>query len=274
MNKKDSAPENHVGEDRFLEDGQQIHVHAVIPGGFVVQNIMEHDGDEFHGGDKYVVERVFITEPTDVFSHKIEELQADIFELQHKRDEIQREIVDLEGAKKSQVQRFKKTKGLELLEDYLDGKITHFMECHYGSKYSITEFKEQPVSEIGPHQRCEMKLLSLFGNSKGDLTWRRDQYSDGSGGSRQEVVPCRSYEEARQEIQKRLDAIEWVKLDDHQLSYPIKTADEFSLTIPDPVRKRNHEYEIKCLSERLQKNQAEGEAIRQEMNKIIGTAVA
>jgi len=41
----------------------------------------------------------------------------------------------------------------------------------------------------------DMKLLSLFGSSGGDLTWQINRYRDGSGGWT-EMTPCLSYEEA------------------------------------------------------------------------------
>jgi len=78
--------------------------------------------------------------------------------------------------------------------DFIDGKITHYVEVCSWSPPRLLEFKDAMVSDENRWNK-KLKLLVLYGASNGDLEWNISQYSDGSGGRRQ-VLPCCSLEEA------------------------------------------------------------------------------
>jgi hypothetical protein len=99
------------------------------------------------------------------------------------------------------LERIKQYAGLENLDQFLAGKITHFVEHCYGPP-KIKTFKEalEQTDDYGRRVK-DLKLLSLFGRSGGDLAWRVNDYQDGSGSWR-EMTPCLSREEALEVARK------------------------------------------------------------------------
>jgi hypothetical protein len=92
---------------------------------------------------------------------------------------------------------------LDLLKAFMAGEITHFFKKSYSPKI-VTWGDEMFGNDY--HGKCaeHIKLVSLFGSSKGDLGYRICQYRDGSGGW-ETVIPCRSYEEALKHAQECFD---------------------------------------------------------------------
>lgn len=70
--------------------------------------------------------------------------------------------------------------------DFIDGKITHYVRSEYGTV---------EIHERGKDPKTDDKLLSLYGASNGDLSWRLSKYS--GGGSEKTVIPCLSHDEAK-----------------------------------------------------------------------------
>jgi hypothetical protein len=107
----------------------------------------------------------------------------------------------------------------------------------YGERMSIQTFDQFIKSDEDRYER-KLRLLSLFGGSKGDLSWYVDRYSDGSGGSNGRCFPALSYEDA-----VRL-ASEWIearyadvrtKEQKHASLELAKSAERFGLTVPDDI---------------------------------------
>lgn len=93
------------------------------------------------------------------------------------------------------LKKLAKYKGLERLEAFIDGKITHFVVIDYNG-VNVKTFEELAVYRQDDRRAPDgIKLLTLFGDSKGDLSWRLDQYRVASS-SDMEVIPCISEEEA------------------------------------------------------------------------------
>jgi hypothetical protein len=133
---------------------------------------------------------------------------------------------------------------LRNIERFIAGEITHFVVVNenysrdfYG-EVAVETF-ETAMTRFGERGRAEgMKLLSLFGDSKGDLSFRISQYGEGSGSWRT-VIPCLSYEEA---VAKAAEVLEmaWAVFDTVNHSYRIgsavKSADALGLPVPEEIR--------------------------------------
>ena len=112
---------------------------------------------------------------------------------------------------------------LENLAAFLDGKITHFAVDLYGS--IMVQERTQALEETEQYRHGQQRLLTLFGDTKGNLTWNLNHYSDGSG-HKYTAVPCTSEDEAlkvacglcnHQIAEARKDGLHW-RLEDIEKS--------------------------------------------------------
>ena len=69
------------------------------------------------------------------------------------------------------LERIKQHAGLERLDQFLAGKITHFVWADYGPPKILTFEQALDVTNDYGRRENDMKLLCLFGSSGGDLTW-------------------------------------------------------------------------------------------------------
>lgn len=93
---------------------------------------------------------------------------------------------------------------IDYLEDFLLNKITHFFVNDFHPK--IVEFDEY-FNETGAFSQDSMKLVSLFGNSNGELFYQVNTYGDGSG-NWIDITPAKSYDEALEHAQTAFDDIQ------------------------------------------------------------------
>jgi hypothetical protein len=180
------------GDTVYSIHGQQGAYIASYGGSHLVAPEYE-DGDygEPHWGAPEEWREIFSTPPTVKLEAKVDELDKLITE---KRDELKRikKELDESGRKyQEQLKKLKQHQALSRIEDYLDGKFTHFLDVGYGVKLIS---KEDALKSHDKYDR-DMKLLTLFGRTNGDLQWRINRYYDGSG-SNTDVYPCESEEEA------------------------------------------------------------------------------
>ena len=134
---------------------------------------------------------VFEKPPTARLETKIDELDKLITEKRELLSQINAELEQASRQHKERLAKLKQHQALARIEDYLDGKFTHFLYVGYEVKL-VT--KEEMMKNTNQYD-SGMKLLTLFGKTNGDLQWRINQYSDGSGSST-DVYPCESEEEA------------------------------------------------------------------------------
>lgn len=157
----------------------------------------EYDGGDYgepSWGAPEQWDQIYLNPPTQKLEAKVDELDKLITE---KRNELKRVNTELDQAGRQYQEQLKKLKqhqALRRIEDYLDGKFTHFLHvCDYYGPKIIT--KDEALDQNDRWDK-ELKLLTLFGDTKGDLQWRINKYRDGSGNSWNDVHPVSSEEEA------------------------------------------------------------------------------
>lgn len=142
------------------------------------------------------------------------EIVADVLraenELARLRSEIAAATTAARNAEKDNAERLAKLAkyaALSRIEDFLEGRMTHFVM--WGGQYSRSiEIKTFDKVMLSKNDNGTLdgnvKLLSLFGtcksypqhgNNDGNLLWRVNQYRDGSG-SWKHAHPCSSKDEA------------------------------------------------------------------------------
>lgn len=184
------------GDVCFTVDGRKVEFIAEADGEFVVRTFVSHsweDDESEYPGSVVQVESLFEHPPTEVYDKAMNEKQSALDALELKRATLAASVKDLERGIADRKAVFSKHKSLDLLEDFIAGRITHVLVGNYGLEVKPIDYALK-TSDSG-HQR-NLRLVTLFGDSKGDLNWRMSYYSDGSGSSSYHMLPFLSEADA------------------------------------------------------------------------------
>ena len=196
-----------IGDDFYTADGVKVRLEAITTTGqFVVAKLLRYQDhyDDFYEdyGPTEIVDKIFEKPPVEVIDEQIAAKLAELAEIEKRHNKVFAEINTVERTAQARLEKFKKFKGLELLEDFIDKKITHFVWTSDENSYDfkIGSFEDAIKCKDRYANGAELRLVTLFGRSNGDLQWRVDQYYDGSGGRRQCIWPCRDEQHAKDTI--------------------------------------------------------------------------
>lgn len=196
-----------IGDDFYTADGAKVRLEAITTTGqFVVAKLLRYEDhyDSFYEdfGPTEVVNKLFEKPPVEVVDAEIAAKKAELAEIEERHNKAFMEINTVEWTAKQRLEKFKKFQGLELLEDFIDKKITHFVVASSENDldFKIVDFNGAIASQDRDAYRDPLRLVTLFGRSNGDLQWRVDRYYDGSGGSNQHTWPCRDEQHAKDTI--------------------------------------------------------------------------
>ncbi len=161
---------------------------------------VDEDGETFDC-ELLAVDKLFDTPPVAKYHEEAQELRIQKAtlrtEIRGLRTELHKLREDAACAEKSageQMARLKQHKTLARIEEFLAGEITHYVEYSDWGPPCIVALED---ATCNCDDRCrDLRLLSLFGRTDGDLEWRLGRYSDGSGTS-DNVFPCTSLDEAK-----------------------------------------------------------------------------
>ena len=196
---------------KYLSDGRKVVVVGKLNAQeTIVQEIfVTKSGQEIPSGENFVVKSLH-DEPviswkqreTEAWDKRYEGARCE-FELKMRRLRAEESGVRLKIEAVQEAAKFACAEQLDMLKMFLAGDITHLL---ISPSYSprIVAF-DSLLLEPDEYSRYEyLKLLTLFGNSKGSLSWRLNDYRDGSG-SWTEIYPARSYADALRIAQEQLD---------------------------------------------------------------------
>ncbi|MCH8851117.1 MAG: hypothetical protein IID41_00530 [Planctomycetes bacterium] len=180
---------------RFDECGNEYRIAEVKDGECLVWVQVLDDDGEAHDGELRIVHDSALHDdpPRRKLDDQIVQLQATREDLSLQIEALRKWLASFEDSTDERMAKLKRNKSLERLDDYLAGRITHYVIFSYGPP---TIIKFEDTKSEGDGMRLEkMKLLTLFGRSNGDLEWGLNRYSDGSG-MNSIVIPCVSKSEA------------------------------------------------------------------------------
>ena len=253
---EDRRKKSDMEDIKYLLNGQEVVVVEKTEAGYLFKHIFNDDDDEegYIDGDICFAVRVYDTPPAEKQSELIVNLRKIIEELRNTKSELQRQITEIQEQEKTRLKRYAQYEQLRHLDDFLNARITHYAILEYDPK--IIEFKDTKCE----YNVKDLKLLTLFGGSDGNLNWKLNRYSDGSGGS-QTVMPCLSYQNALDEIQKYIDD----RIDKNPSGDLIKSAEKYGLKVK-PEYKQAY---IDQQKESLNKNIAEHkESMKKTVKKL------
>lgn len=187
------------------------------------------------------------------------EIVADVLRAENELARLRAEIAEATTAARNaekdnaeRMARLAKYAALSRIEDFLEGRMTHFvMWGQYSRSIEIKTFDEVMLSKNDNGVLDgDVKLLSLFGtcksypqhgNKDADLLWRVNQYRDGSGGWKN-AHPCSSKGEALEIAAKWLNnqweehrATEDRVKDAHWLKGSIDSATTLGFAVPEDI---------------------------------------
>lgn len=192
-----------MSEYKYLIDGTAIIECAKMATGWMVCRVYEDPETGEPNWDEsraFRADKIYDTPPTEVVAIQIRKLQSEVEELQSKKSELE-SLIKEDRSKWSEIsKKCLQYKALEGVFDFVEGKITHYVIAHeYGG---VLEILERSKSTCEFAERGEVRLLTLYGKSKGDLQWRLSTYTDHSGYNKKEVYPTRSLDEANEVISR------------------------------------------------------------------------
>lgn len=187
-----------MNDAKFSNDGNEYRTAEVPDGCCLVWRQVVSDDDEAYDGELLLVNKSALHDspPRRKLDSKIAELDATRKDLCVQIGALRKELKDFENVADVRMVKLKQYKSLARLEDYLAGRITHYVESTTYAPPKILALEDTRADE-GNGRYNKLKLLTLFGRADGDLEWGLNRYSDGSG-CYTTVVPCTSYSEARE----------------------------------------------------------------------------
>jgi hypothetical protein len=261
-------------ETKYTTDGKKVLVvgklnntETIVQEIFVAQN-----GQEIPSGENFVVKSLHDLPVESWKAKKLRELEEkyeknrkaweDRIEKQNKRYRDAEAKAKLKADSLLNFVSNGNEEQIELLKSFMVGEITHFFVKGY-SPTIVTFDDEMFVDDYYTKTFDSLKLISLHGTSKGDLSYRINRYGDGSG-NYVEVIPTKSYQEALNHAQEffnekakkyleedsHLDIEKWEKIGG--LHIPQEVRDKAQRKKDEDIRKR-----IAKLKEELSKLEKE-----------------
>lgn len=262
------------GDEVFSLHGQAARYVAPCASGHVVEPIFETDDEPAYYHDTPQTWReVFRKPPTEKLDHDVAALEAKLKLRQQELNDLREQRNQFEREEHARKERLKQHEQLAALDDYLAGRITHFVVTGGYEAPRIVTYEEAIVTTDEDNGRKNLRLLGLFGDPKRNLRWRVMWYSDGSGSTKYEVFPCTSLEQAIERLTAIINA-GWDEIRRegryHLLMQTVKTARTMGLAVPqdltertERIAKEGYEKALKSRREevaRAQKQLAEAEA--------------
>ena len=194
----------------YLKDGRVVEVHSEVDGGFIVEHYehyqnWEGEYEDMLSGNKVVVSEVLKTPPEQTFCDSINNANKQLLELNSEINNKRSELYDINEEVKDVVDRSKSIPVIKNILEFIDGKYKYFA---FPESYSEDEMiRDAHTSLDDDHDKYNRntKLLTLEGDSKGNLQWNISKYRDGSGGDTL-CIPCLTIEDARDAVAEHLTA--------------------------------------------------------------------
>ena len=249
-------------ERGYLISGDEIVIVKKLKLGFLVQRIREDRETEQEYIDDYIYfEKEVFPNPICIKkASELKELNDEIGKLNKEKRELVSAIELVKTRNQDRLKKYKQYQGLERLGMFLDDKITHFAVLDYQPSIQL---KKDALCGGRERYEKEFKLLTLFGRTDGDLLWRINQYSDGSGYGT-EVIPCCSYKEAVKILKEYIyKEIKERKNAPHSLDSYIKSAKLYGIEIPKKIINTYKRYLTKRDNDRIK-------SLKVEIKKIEG----
>lgn len=200
---------------KYLNDGRKVVVIGEINSNeSIVQEIfVTKDGDEIPSGERFTTKSLH-DEPVLSYKEKRERELSSRLDSIEKRIEMakgkEREALDsVKSAERisyfpKRVQKSDNKQAIDGIESFLNGDVKYLVFGDYSLEPPVK--LEDAISiyerKYGGERCFEgLKLISLYGDAKGDLSYKISRYGDGSGNS-QSVYPFKEWDSAIEKVKE------------------------------------------------------------------------
>lgn len=232
------------GQRCYTPEGLAVEYVGAAPGGHLAVAVyVDGDDQEWPEDDTPQFHRVLYAKPrTRALSAEVEELSNTIKQRREELDGIERKIAERENISRAMDKRFKQHAALKRIDDWIEGRMTHFVTVGEYGGVAIWERDALLRDGQDQHDRSEIRLVCLFGRSKGDLQWGINRYRDGSG-QWMDCFPCGSEEEAKQIAAQAVRTF-WGSDNEYRRMAATKSAQKMGLCVPEERIKEMRDREI------------------------------
>jgi hypothetical protein len=255
-------------EIKYTTDGRKVCVVGSLNAQEkIVQEIFISNGSEIPSGENFVVKSLH---DAPAKSWKQTELEKIEKEYETTRPRQQKEIEEWTRKHRSQLDDIKarieyvtkvgkniSPESFQPLIDFLTGSVKWIVKTQY-------TIEILPFEQFHKAEENSLKLITLFGQDDGTLCYRLNRWSDGSGGN-ESFKPFKTYEEAKDFAQQKLDSKESVSDSD------LKLAAAHGLILDSTKLEKYKQSRIADIEKNIQsslKNIEDQKAIIEEISKI------
>lgn len=231
-----TTPTFTLGQEVYDIHGRAGAYVARASNGHVVEPI--YDGEfEPSRADAETWREVFSTPPVERLHVDVAAIEKTLSAARAELEAVREERRVFDREERERLARLKKYVHLSRIDDYLEGRITHFVAWErHTNAISIVPF-EQFMKNDGRHR---LPLLVLYGNNYDDREMLSTEWCRISDDNTLKVMPCASLEEAQQKAQIQFDRIvaEWRTKPStaYSLSSAVEGALRCGLIVPDDAR--------------------------------------
>jgi len=230
------------GDTVFTERGQECFYLSPAPGygHLVVAVYQEDESQEPSFGKPMVMAQVFAKAPLEKWDAQVRQRREVLQDIEQNIKQARLVLRDAQNNREQIETKFKANPALINILDFIDTPPTWaFIPYHY--KRQLGPIHEL-LADSDDRANVGLRLLSLYGKTKGDLEWRCGKYWDGSG-SQVTVHVFKTEDEARQ-FADEFTLNEFNDLEDFQWGYVITFRDAHSMTVPPSIRTGYTEYRL------------------------------
>lgn len=206
-------------ETKFLSDGRKVAVVGSLNSvEFIVQEIfVTKEGDEIPSGERFTTKSLHDAPVESYAKREAGKIEQNLQKLKADEEKIKAEIRKLEDKRKMNQQIVDCIRNLtksfenfdvQYMADVLTGNIKYAIQINEWGVNEPIEF-EEAIAYKDRGRFESLKLLSVFGRSNGELSYKISEYYDGSG-SRREYIFARDKTELKgiyEEIYRNLQVL-------------------------------------------------------------------
>jgi len=238
---------------------------------YIVQEVFIKGDSEYVDGEQFAVEKNSLTKSItkswqetrlDTLNIQIPELiREKELELRDIKDRYTKEI-RREKHLLTDIKALNKTYDIDTLKRltmFISGRVEYVVFGGYGDM-KIVKFNDVMFEEDSTFGSDDLKLITLFGNTNGDLNFRMNRYSDGSASYDNDIYPVESFEDGVAYIQNKVDKYfkgDNFKKTNHIPDRFIKLIDEYGIKIDVDIVRAYYEKKLVVLDTAVDKAETE-----------------
>lgn len=261
------------GQTVYTLSGRRAEFVGAVAGGFLVRlgNRYEYeDGYEDIFDELEISPSLSIDPPVKIYHEEIAKLEEKANHLRQKISDLSTQVSEGQRIADDRLARYSKFDAIKHLDAFLNGEIEYFVTEHYGTVE--IKAKDDALKQYDSYDK-DLRLLTLYGRTKGDLQWRIAAYNDGSG-TETDCWPCVSLDQAQAKAEELVNAHfdRWRADKDistaHRAVGAAKAAEKLGFPVPDDVSQYTKDQQVAALKKKKEDLDKRRRSIETDLEKL------